>query len=419
MTAAGVARDGERTDEPRAVVTPPDFSRRLGRAELDAITPPALVERVRALLPFVAAHAAEAERLRKPVDAVIEALHAAGVFYHFVPKRYGGLEFGVMDFVDNMLPLGEACASTAWVTSFCMEHNLILSLFPEQAQDEIFGAQPYIIAPGCAMPPGRAHAVEGGFRVTGRWSFATGVMHADWAMGMALDDAERPVGRWFVFPLREAVVYDVWHMEGMAGTGSNDFAVDDLFVPAHRALDVVQMGAGTSPGAHLHPNPLYRMSMPGFLALTSAIPIVGAARGAVNRCREDLETRVSFGAKQSERPAMQVALARADTDVWLAELALRDLVHDVMQLAENDDQRNIAVRARIRARVTAVSSLAREAVRGIVDSMGTSIHRTDNPTQRALRDISDATGHVIQDRSVAMELHGRVMLGMPPQATIY
>ena len=101
-----------------------------------------------ALLPFVADHAAEGEAARKPVDEVMDRLHATGVFRHFVPRRYGGLEFGVMDFVDEMLPLGEACASTAWVTVFCMEHNLLVSLYPEAVQDEIFGNQPYVMAPG-------------------------------------------------------------------------------------------------------------------------------------------------------------------------------------------------------------------------------------------------------------------------------
>ena len=92
-----------------------------------------------------------------------------------------------MDFVDEMLPLGEACASTCWVTAFCMEHNLLLALYPESVQEEIFGNQPYIMAPTYAMPPGRAEPVDGGYRLTGRSRYATGVMHADWAMGLGVD----------------------------------------------------------------------------------------------------------------------------------------------------------------------------------------------------------------------------------------
>ena len=111
-----------------------------------------LVARMVALQPLVAARARHAEQQRRLDDDVLAALHDSGVFRHFVPRRYGGLQLGVVDFVDVVLPLGEACASTAWVTSFLMEHNLILSLFPERTQDEVFAAQPYVMGP---LPPSR------------------------------------------------------------------------------------------------------------------------------------------------------------------------------------------------------------------------------------------------------------------------
>ena len=219
-----------------------------------------------------------------------------------------------------------------------MEHNLLVSLFPEAVQEEIFGKQPYVIAPACAMPPGSAVPVVGGYRVTGRWRYATGVMHADWAMGMAVDTTNPSDARWFLFPMADATVYDVWHMDGMAGTGSNDVAVEDVFVPADRALSFQQMGAGTTPGALLHDNPMYRVAITPFLAIASAIPIIGAAKGVVERCREDLPSRVSFGIAQMDRPAVLMALGQAATDVELAEVSLRQSVRDLMRLAESDDR---------------------------------------------------------------------------------
>jgi 3-hydroxy-9,10-secoandrosta-1,3,5(10)-triene-9,17-dione monooxygenase len=400
-------------------VVAPDYTDRLSRAELDSITSDVLVARVAALGPFVAARAAAAEAARRPDDEVIARLHATGVFHHFVPRRYGGLELGVMDFVDEMLPLGEACASTCWVTTFCMEHNLLLALYPESVQDEIFGSQPYVIAPGCAMPPGRAEPVDGGYRLTGRWRYATGVMHADWAMGLGIDTTNPSDAHWFLFPLADATVFDVWHMDGMAATGSNDIAVDDVFVPAARALDFTQMSSGTTPGAALHPNPMYRVPIAPFLAIASAIPIIGAARGVVKRFRDDLPSRVSFGVAQAERQAVQMALGQAATEVRLAELALRQAVRDLLELAESADRAAIAERARLRADVVNATSLARDAVRRVVDTLGTSVHRSDHPIQRAARDISVATGHVLHDRTAAMELHGRVLLGLQPQPTLY
>jgi alkylation response protein AidB-like acyl-CoA dehydrogenase len=406
--------------EPKlAEIVPPDYSNRLAPHELAAITPATLVRRMEALAPFVAEHALEAELCRKPLDTVIAKLHDSGIFYHFVPRRYGGLEFGVMDYVDSMLPLGAADASTGWVTAFCVEHNLLLSLYPEQAQDEIFGRQPYIIAPGCAFPPGAAQRVDGGYVVSGRWRFATGVMHADWAMAMAVNTADRTDSRWFLFPLAEATVYDVWQMDGMAATGSNDFALDGVFVPDHRTISFADMGAGTTPGARLHANPMYRVAIAGFLAVASSLPIIGAARGAVDRCRDELQTKVSLGVKQSERPSAQMALGRADTEVHFAELAVRDAVGELMHLAESDDRSNVATRAKIRARVIGATWMARDAVRDVVEALGSSVHDSSNPIQRALRDITVATSHVLHDRSAAMELQGRVLLGLPPQPTLY
>jgi alkylation response protein AidB-like acyl-CoA dehydrogenase len=400
-------------------VRPPDFTNRLSAAELATITPRRLVERVEAVVPFVTAHAAEAEAQRRPVDAVVDAIHATGVFHHFVPQRYGGLEFGVMDFVDNMLPLGAADASTGWVTAFCMEHNLLLAMFPEEAQDEIFGAQPYVIAPGCAFPPGVATRVPGGFRLSGRWRYASGVMHADWALGIGLDEADPTDVRWFAFPLAAATVYDVWRMDGMAATGSNDFAVTDLFVPEHRTVRYAEMGAGDSPGGRLHANPMYRVSVTAFLGIASAVPIVGAAQGVVDRCREQLAGRVSMGVKQAERPAVQMALAQSATEVHLAELGVRDAVEQLMRMADSEHRADVPTRARLRAQVVGATALARDAARRLVDVMGTTVHEVGNPVQRALRDISTATGHVLHDRSASMELHGRVLLGLDPSPTLF
>ena len=183
-----------------------------------------LVNRTVALKSLLAANSREAERLRRPVDAVWEALRASGIFYHFVPKIYGGLEFGVDAFIDAMLPLAEGCSSTGWVASFCVEHNWMLAHFSKELQDETFGAGfPYIIAPGVTFPPGIVTPVAGGYRVTGQWKWGTGVMHADWILAAAmLPNGPRPHLYFIAVPAEQAIVVDTWHMDGMIGTGSND-----------------------------------------------------------------------------------------------------------------------------------------------------------------------------------------------------
>ena len=266
----------------------------IGPKELGMLTPEILAQRTRALRPLLEAHARETERIRRPVDSVWSAVRRSGALYHFVPKIYGGLEFDLDSFVDTMLPLAEGCASTGWVAAFCTEHNWLLAQFPQQAQEEIFAAFPYITAPGVTAPPGKAVRVKGGYRLSGSWKWGTGVMHADWvlATGMVADSGAPPAVLFFALPIGDAKVIDTWHVDGMIGTGSNDIVVDDVFVPDHRALNMADMREGRAPGALLHRNPLYRMPMLPFLAITAAIPAVGNARAAVGHFTQRLKERI-------------------------------------------------------------------------------------------------------------------------------
>ena len=374
-----------------------------------------LVARVRELQPLVAERAPGAEQQRRVDPDVWAALRDSGVFLHFVPRRYGGLQLGAVDFVDVVLPLGEACASTAWVTSFLMEHNLILSLFPEQAQDEIFGAQPYVLAPGAAFPPGRAVPVDGGFLVSGRWNYASGVRHSDWSMSTARIEGTRDV-RMVVVPIDDVVVHDVWHVDGLAATGSDDITMDEVFVPEHRTLSLADMGNGTSPGTRLHhPDPTYSMPMTPFLAMTASLSLVGAARGALDLFRERLSTRVSGGVAQADRASLHVLLGEVSTEIHTAELLVREAAAEVTRLGAEGRAGDIAARAAIRARLSLAVARARDAVRAMVDNGGSSLHRLDDPLQRAARDIGVGSSHVVFDRLTTSELLGRVELGLPPQ----
>jgi alkylation response protein AidB-like acyl-CoA dehydrogenase len=347
------------------------------------------------------------------------ALRRAGLYYHFVPKRFGGLELGVPEFVDEVLPMAEACPSTAWVTSFCMEHNLILALFPEQAQEEIFGSQPYMIAPGAAFPVGTATPVPGGFRVTGRWNYASGVMHADWSMSMVkVDRPDVTDVRWIIVPIDEVEVHDVWHVDGMAGTGSNDISIHDVFVPEHRTLDVAAAGRGEAPGASLYDNPLYAMPLSTFLALTAALPIVGAARGAQRIFLDRVATRVSSGVKLSDRATVNAVLGDTTVAVDVAEMIVRRAALDVMELAAAGRAGDIPARAAIRARLTHATTSCRDAVRLMLDTAGSSAHELSNPLQRIARDVAMGSAHVVHDPLTTAELYGRTMLGLPPQTLI-
>jgi len=162
---------------------------------------------VQTLKPLIAENAAAAEAQRKPVDAVISALAETGVFRSYVPKQFGGFEIDPDTFIDVGLAISEACTSTGWVTTFYMEHNWMLAQFPTETQQEIFGTQPYILAPASITPKGTAEQVEDGYRISGRWGWGTGVMHADWVFLNGLVAGPVPEPRLFIVPRRALALF--------------------------------------------------------------------------------------------------------------------------------------------------------------------------------------------------------------------
>lgn len=398
----------------------------LHRDALAALTPAELVRRTTELRPLLAAHAEECERTRRPVTAVWNAIRATGCFYHFLPRKYGGLEFGVDSFLDAMLPLAEGCGSTGWVTAFCVEHIWMLSQFPEVFQDEIFGGDqphvPYVIAPGVTAPPGKAIPAAGGYRISGRWKWGTGVMNSDWVMVCCAipDDPERRA-LFCALPTSEVTVLDTWHIDGMEGTGSHDLLIEDIFIPDHRTMNMNDMRAGTGHGARLYDNPIYRQPMTPFLGVTAAIGAIGIGRATIKSFAEQLRQRPIPGTNimQSERPAAQMRLGHANVQIATAELMLRAAVNRNVELAAGPTPANFEQRSFMRLQIAQAMELSRTAIRSLVEAAGAGAHMRGNPLQRHLRDINVMSNHVIYEIDGAAELHGRAQLGMEPNSAIY
>jgi alkylation response protein AidB-like acyl-CoA dehydrogenase len=397
----------------------------LSRAELAALTPEELVRRTTALKTLLQQHAAECERVRHPVTDVWNAIRATGCFYHFLPRKYGGLEFDVDSFLDAMLPLAEGCASTGWVAAFCVEHIWMLAQFPEQFQDEIFGGGdhvPYVIAPGVTAPPGKAIPVDGGYRISGRWKWGTGIMNSDWAMvACAIPDDPERRALFCALPTKDVTVLDTWYIDGMEGTGSHDLLIADVFIPEYRTMNMNDMRAGTSHGARLYDNPVYRQPMTPFLGVTAAIGAVGIGRAAVAAFSEQLRQRVIPGStnKQSDKPAAQMRLGHANVQIATAEMLLRSAVNRNVELAGGPVPANFEQRSFMRLQIASAVEICRGAVRSLVEAAGAGAHMRGNPLQRHLRDVNVMSNHVIYDIDAASELHGRALLGMEPNSMIY
>ena len=377
-----------------------------------------LLNRVEALVPMIEAHAAGAEAERKPVDTVMQALADTDVFRAFVPRRFGGLEIDLDSFVRIGMALARGCTSTAWVTTFCMEHNWLLAHFPQAAQEEVWGAQPYFLAPGSISPSGKAGVVEGGYQVSGRWQWGTGVMHADWVMLAALIEGDQPDMRMFMVPRDQVGVEDTWYIDGMVGTGSNDVVAEDVFVPAHMSQSVALMGLGQTEGAAWHDSPTFKLPMLPFKCITAAAPAVGAAQRAVELFAERIKQRTLWGSNKTQQSgtAAQMRLGRLSIE---AEQTAALMVHVAGELAALAGEPTTPTqRARLRLACANLVHRSRDIVRDVMEASGASAHFLSNPMQRIHRDVHTLSCHTVFDMDVGTELYGQTLLELPTSSPV-
>ncbi|MFT5442529.1 MAG: 3-hydroxy-9,10-secoandrosta-1,3,5(10)-triene-9,17-dione monooxygenase [Myxococcota bacterium] len=372
-----------------------------------------LIERARALAPLLAEHAEEAERLRRPHDKVIAALKEAEIFKLMVPRSHGGFELDLDTFLEVGLALAEGDASMAWVTTFYIEHCWMFCHFPLEFQEELFAGRGYALAPASIAIGGKAVMVEGGFRLTGRWPWSTGIMHADWVMVSAqVDNPDNEFDiRMMVLRPSEVTVDDVWFVDGMQGTGSNDVVIDSVIVPEAHTTSMLDMVSGKGRASEIHEGPLFHTPMIPILSLAASIPSVGQAKVAVKRFRDRMIERTLYATttKQSDKPAAQMRLARAELEVRQAELLLRQTVAEVMELRENATTID---RTRWAASFAYVVDQSKRVLQSIAEASGAHAHFQSHPLQRAVRDVNTMACHVVFDLDSRLENHGRAMVGL-------
>jgi len=365
---------------------------------------------VEAVVPLIAETASEAEEQRRPLDPVIEALQGTGVFRSFVPARYGGYEIDFQTFVDIGLAVAKADPSMGWITTFYMEHNWLLTMFPAELQDEVFGAQPYVLAPGSVNPTGLAVPLpDGGFRLSGHWTFATGICHADWALlSGKIDGDDTGAARNFLLPVDQVEVKDTWHVDGMSATGSRDILATDVVVPAHHVSLAIPPFLTAGPDAGF----LVRIPVPPMLSLTAALPAVGAARRAVELFEQRLLRRVPFGTTrtQSHRVPTQVRLANLVVEADAIEAQIRAVADRMQAHADGHLSLDMLDQLRMRLGIAHIVRRCRDVVRDVMQSSGASVHYLDNELQRIHRDIHMISAHTVFDIDLVAEGVGRELV---------
>lgn len=362
----------------------------------------------------LAERAAEAEELRRLPADTISDYRKSGLAGLLLPARYGGQQADFPQIFDPVRRMAHGCASSAWTLAFYTLHNWMLALFGEQAQDEVFADGP-VLCPAPLAPTGRGVPDGDGIRLSGRWSWATGVMDADWIMVGAIcgpDDAPYPALA--LLPAADIVVEDVWHTAGMRATGSNDVVISDAWVPQHRLVTVVDIYSGTAPGAALHDSSAYRWPMVPALALVAAMPALGAAERVADLFAKRLGERVMAysGAAQKNQPAAQIRLGDARVRLRALHGLFDNTVSGIQDAVDARERISRSMRADARAAAAHIVHESRAVIADLLEASGASVHFLTNPMQRAKRDVDIICGHVVYDYDTARELSGALEVGV-------
>ncbi|BCY13359.1 acyl-CoA dehydrogenase [Actinoplanes sp. L3-i22] len=348
----------------------------------------------------------------------VKSLSATGFFRLLQPARFGGCEADPVTFFGCVRDIAAACGSTGWVASVIGVHNWQMALFPDRAQQDVWGDDPGTLMSSSYAPTGKISAVDGGYRVSGRWSFSSGSDHASWALlgGIVPGEGDTPADfRTFLIPAADYTIEDVWHTIGLRGTGSNDIVVADAFVPAYRSLSFGDTARCVCPGQELNTAPLYRIPYGSIFPNTITTPIVGMATGAYHAHVTYMRERVRAayaGVRAAEDPYSQVRVARAAADVDAAWLALTTDMNELMALVTAGERPPMRLRLRVRRNQVRGTELAIAAVDRLFENSGGRAIYTSHPMQRYWRDAHAGRVHAINDPERALSMYGRGEFGL-------
>ncbi len=382
------------------------------------VTKEDIIERAKKISHFAAEQAEEAEQLCRLTDSLIDRLISEQLFSIVTPKKHNGLEMDLDVLLEAAKEVAQGCGSCGWVMSLLGTHNWMASLFPEQAQKEMFDGKGYVLAPGIFAPGGTAHKVEGGYQISGCWPFASGVRHSNWVLVSALemDDQENLAGMYCcALPIEDVEILPTWDTSGMRGTGSCDVKIKEAFVPAHHTIQFSDLLNGTTEGAKNSANPMRRLPLIVYLAYTAVAPVIGMGKGALTVYRDHLKQRLYVsGQEQKNNPASQVRLARAQNQIDAAEALVDQGLKSVIQSIKDGETLTINDRVKYRTQACYAANMIKQAVNHMAEGAGAKAQFKSHPLQRFQRDINTISGHVVFDMDTTMELQGRVLLGLEP-----
>ncbi len=377
------------------------------------------IARARELAPLIEAHAAETEAGRRLAPDVLAALHDARLFRMLMPRSCDGMELEPATYVQVIEEIAKADASTAWCVVQGSGCSIAAAFLAPNVARDVFGDPRAVLCWGPTDGKPRAVVADGGYRVTGTWTFASGLMHATWVGGHCViverDGSLRPgpdgkpLDRTMVIPKSSVTVTDVWHVVGLKGTGSNTFSCADVFVPEAYTL------TRESDADRREFGPLYRFT-------TFQLYGVGFAGIALGIARSMLDHFVGLAVGKTayrqtkvlrENAVIQSQVAIAEAKLNSSRALLLQTLRELWATVSNGDEISLEQRAALRLASVYAAHQSKDVVDAVYHAAGATAIFEDNAYERRFRDLHTVIQQV-QGQFHNFELVGQVLLGLPP-----
>jgi alkylation response protein AidB-like acyl-CoA dehydrogenase len=375
----------------------------------------AVLAAVEALGPTIAGRAAEIEAARRvPADLLTE-LARAGAFRLLLPASHGGIGADLPSALAVYEAMARADASSAWIVAIGGGAWCDLAGLARPSFDALFPGDRDVVVAGAFNPSGSAVPVDGGYRITGRWGFASGCEHADVLYGNCIEAGSggEPGMRIAVFDPGQVVIEDTWHVSGLRGTGSHHFHVDGVVVPADRtAVPMAAPPCIDETVVHVPP--------PSLFSLAVASVALGAARGALDDVLALAAGRTPLldPAPLAANPLFHHRAAVADTELRAAWALLAQAAGEVWDTATRRDPFPLELRGRVRAAAAWATGRAAAAAEAAYHAGGGTALYDRSPLQRRFRDVHAITQHFLV-KADTLTTAGAVLAGQDPPVPIF
>lgn len=375
-----------------------------------------LVLRAEALLPALRERADRCEAENRVPDETIADFQQAGFFRILQPRPYGGYEMDPETFYEVQMKVAEGCMSSAWVLGVIAVHNWQLALFDPQAQEDVWGDNPTTLISSSYMPRAEVTPVEGGYRISGRWGFSSGVDHCEWAfLGGLVKDAETGVPDFWTFlvPRKDFEVLPIWNTIGLGGTGSHDVTVTDAYVPAYRTHRSKDGFASTNPGAKANPGALYKLPFGQVFVRAVSSSSIGALQGALDYFCENGAKRKSnnTGLSASGDPDVLVLISETQSAIDEMKTILFRNFAVLNEHARKGEQADLQTRLRFRYQSAQIAGRCGELISRMFHMGGADGIYRGNPIARTFCDIHTGRTHVANNPNAIGRNYGNVTLG--------